>query len=381
MSDQLIRLRCSSAPIAFKCGGSVRLGAVPVNEAHEAAGVGTAAHEGLATLVETGRVDWDAVPSIATRHCANEPELRALLSAGSKLWEQVKDRFPGARSELGLSFTVRFASGGTLELTGHPDVLAIIGTLARVADHKTGRLDSDYAEQLRAYMALVLMLNPSLELAEALILWIRDLDGEPLEPYSMDQAGMEAWLGRVEREIVNWDGVYRPGSHCMYCQRSHECGAANALARRDVAALMDESVDYAIESIRDLVRDTPDRAIQLAELAREIEKRATRVLAALKEEVIARGPAVGTSKRLDLQLSNKREVLAFEAFPVLQDELTDTELASVISVSIAKAEDAVKSKAGKGKGAAAARALLKRLEEAGAIQTNTSVSLVIKREG
>lgn len=378
--NQLITLRASSAPIAFKCGGSVRPGTVLVNASNDAADVGTAAHDGLATLVDTGQVDWDAVPELAKKHGVDVQELRSLLAQGAKLWAGVRSSFPEAKSELSLRFRIAFPGGAELELTGHPDVLSIIATLARVADHKTGRLDSDYAEQLRGYMALVLLNYPELERAEALILWIRDYNGAPLEPYSMDRNQLGDWLDKVARLIVNWDGVYRPGSHCVHCQRSHECSASNALARRDVAALMDESVDYAIESIRGLVRDTPDKAIGLLELAREMEKRAARVIAALKDEVIARGPAVGSKKRIDLQPSEKRHVLAFEAFPVLQAAMTDVELASVIDVSIAKAEDVVKKKAGKGKGAGAARDLVKKLEEAGAITTKTSVSLVIKRE-
>lgn len=99
MSD-VIHIRCSSLPLVFRCPGAARPARVPVNESHEAADIGTAAHEGLAALVLTGRVDWDAVPALALKHGVDEQELRVLLAQGAKLWEQVKDSFPGARTEV-----------------------------------------------------------------------------------------------------------------------------------------------------------------------------------------------------------------------------------------------------------------------------------------
>lgn len=101
MSEK-IHLRCSKLPLALKCAGSVLGGGMLVDEDSEAARVGRAAHEGLATLIESGRIDWDAVPDLARKYSVQEPELRMLLSQGAKLWEQVKDSFPNARTEVEL---------------------------------------------------------------------------------------------------------------------------------------------------------------------------------------------------------------------------------------------------------------------------------------
>lgn len=100
MTEQLIHLRCSSLPLAFRCPASVRRGVVPINEANDAADVGTAAHEGLATMVRTGHVDWDAVPDLARKYGVDEAELRALLAQGQRLWDQIKDAFPSCSTEV-----------------------------------------------------------------------------------------------------------------------------------------------------------------------------------------------------------------------------------------------------------------------------------------
>jgi hypothetical protein len=102
MTDKL-RLRCSALPLAFICPGSVRTGELQINDTSDAAELGTAAHVGLARLVETGSVDWESVPEIAKRYGVDERELRMLLANGAKLWASVKHSFPDALTELAFS--------------------------------------------------------------------------------------------------------------------------------------------------------------------------------------------------------------------------------------------------------------------------------------
>lgn len=377
MSEK-IHLRASQLPLAFRCPGSTRPAAVPVNEANDAADVGTAAHDGLAGLVRTGRIDWDGVPALAKKHGVEEPELRMLLALGQKIWAQVAASFPNASAEAELKYEL---SG--VRLTGHADVIAYdahSGTL-RVADFKSGRLDSDYAEQLRGYMALGLLTVSASLRAEAGVLWLREGD---YEPYSMDRAQLLAWLKRIEDEIVNWDGQFRPGAHCSHCPRSHECSAANALARRDMAVILDKDLPGHLEdseTIRAMRERDPDGLVDLLERARRVKKIAERVEAAAKEEVLRAGDVLGKEKRLTLQDRETRSLDAWAAFPVLQAELDDAEMAQVIDISLHKAEELVAAKAGKGNGAKSKRELSAKLAEAGAIKTSTSRSLVVRRNG
>lgn len=370
MSNDLIHLRCSALPLAFRCPGSTRRGNVPVNAVSDAADIGTAGHEGLATLVRSGRIDWDGVPELARKHQVDEQELRALLAQGQKLWAEVRESFPNASPELEMKHEL-----GRLRLTGHTDLAALSGTTAAVADWKLGRLDADYREQLRGYMALVLLTHSVVTRATACILWVRDGDGEG---YEMDRAGLREWLQRVEDEIIQWDGTYRPGPHCQYCPRSHECSAANALERRDFAIVAD--ADLTEETVTDLVRREPDKAVEILLRADRAAKVAERVRSAIKAEVIRNGDVVGAGKRLTLQPSEKRHLNVLQAFPVLQEELADEEMAEVISISLPKAETLISKKAGKGKGAGAVRALQSKLNDVGAIETTTTANLVVRRE-
>jgi len=375
MTD-LIQLRCSALPLAFRCPGSARPGAVPVNESHEAADVGTAGHEGLAELVRTGRIDWDAVPALAQKHEVDAAELRVMLALGVKLWQQVRESFPNASAEVEMKHEI-----GPVLLTGHADVMAASATVLRVADWKLGRLDSNYREQLLGYCALGLLKTPQAVSAESGILWVRE---QEYEPHTMTRAGLFDWLARVEQELVQWDGVFRPGTHCQYCPRSHECVAANALARRDMAILMDQDLPGRLEdaeTVRALVRAEPDKAVALLEIARRAEKQAGRVIQAIKDEVIRGGPVEGEAKRLEIQLSEKRHLNVLQAFPVLQEEFPeDEDLAQVISISLAKAESLVSKRAVKGQAAKAVRELGDKLAKAGAIETSASASLVVRRQ-
>jgi hypothetical protein len=376
MSEEVIHLRCSQLPLAFTCPGSVRVpAAVPVNAQNDAADVGTAGHAGLATLVRTGAVDWEGVPELAKEHEVEQGELRVLLALGLKLWLKVRESFPNASAELALAHRL-----GRVHLTGHPDILGMSGSTAHIGDWKLGRLDSDYREQLRGYMALVLLKHDILTKADACVLWVREGDGEG---YEMDRAALFAWLQRVNDEIVEWDGVYHPGTHCQYCPRSHECSAANALARRDFAIVADADLAGHLEdgpTLREMIRSEPDKVVALLERADFASKVADRVRAAIKDEVIRSGDIVGGGKRLTVTKSEKRHLAVWPAFPVLQEALGDEELAAVINISIGKVEDLVRKKAGKGQGAAAVRALAAKLEDVGAVETRQIANLVVRRE-
>lgn len=366
--SEVLRLRCSSLPIAFRCGGSVRPGDLAINDTSDLAELGTAAHAGLAGLVDTGRLDWDGVPELAKGHGFNEKELRMLLSDGAKLWEAVKDSFPDARSEVAFEH-----QGDGYVLTGHVDVLARSGYTARLADWKGGRLDASYKEQLHGYAALALFDDPSLDDAEGGILWVRDGD---FEPYALRRNQLPAWEERLISEVVRWDGTYRPGPHCSHCKRRHECPAANALARYDVAAIANVDLEQAA-----LDRMTPQQKVFLVVQARDVEKKAQRAIALIRQDVKDHGDVVGEEQRLTLQEEERRVVDVLKAFPILAEGhgFGDEEMAQILSMSISEAESIVAKRAGKGNGAKAVRELRAQLTAADAVKTETVSKMVVRR--
>lgn len=124
---------------------------------------------------------------------------------------------------------------------------------------------------------------------------------------------------------------------------------------------------------------TPAQRIDLVIKARAVAQIAERVVGAIKADVLKNGDVEAGGKRLTLQRTERRRLNAWLAFPILQERLEDAEMAEVIDISIAKAEQVVSKKAGRGKGASAVRALNKALAEAGAIEAGETVSLVVRR--
>lgn len=367
--SELLQLRCSGLPLAFRCPGAARGGALRIDDVHESADTGTAAHAGLARLVETGRVDWDAIPELARRHGCEEEELRILIALGAKLWEEVKESFPEPVTEQLLRYTL-----GPVTLTGHTDILSRVLRHAIIGDWKTGRRDSDYSEQLKGYAALALLEDGQLETATAYVLWVRD---GAVEQYTMTRSKLREWLLHLETDLVHWDGTYRPGKQCQYCPRLHECPAGHALVRSAVAAIANQDVDDA-KLLRDLPRE---QIIQLIEQADIVKGQAERIRAAARKLVEEQGDIVASGKRLTLEQVNQRRVDTLKAFPVLEERgFDDAALAEVIDISVKQAENIVAKRAGKGKGAAAVRELRAALEGANAIQIETITRLVMRRE-
>lgn len=370
MSD-LIRLRASAAPTAFRCPGSVRRDGLLVDEPNDAASAGTAAHEALRALAETGAVQWGTLPALAERFDVPLEELRILCAQGAKLWEPVRDAFPSALTELYLSSEV--APGRYL--SGHLDLLSYQDRVVRFGDWKTGRKDGDHRHQVMAYAALLYLDDTTLDEVTGTLLWVRDAE---IENYTVTRTEIQAWLRRLDAEVFRWDGVYRPGPQCLYCPRSATCEAANAMARRDVAAIADKTLVARAES--EISTMTAEEIVDIFEKASTVERYAKRVRDAIRKQVESGGDIVADGKRLTLQTEERRSVDAEKAWPVLEAAgFEDADFAAAMTLSASKCESVVAKKAGRGKGAAAVRDLKAKLDAAAAIEIRTIKKLVSRR--
>lgn len=365
-----LNLRASAMPLAFRCAASVRRSAIPIDETHEAGDVGTAVHAALRRLAERGSVDWDGLPELAAQYGANLDDVRALCAMATKLWPRVSASFGRSLTEVELEYT--FAG---FTLTGHMDLVSVSGDVARGGDWKSGRVDSDYSEQMKAYGTLILLNYPQLREVTVTIIWLRD--GE-IENYTLTRADAIAWAQRFEREVVQWDGVYKAGNHCKFCPRSHECEAANALVRRDVAAIADKSIVARAES--ELAVMAPDEIVSIYEKASLVEAYAKRVREAVKLHVLNHGDVVADGARLTIQREKRRQLNPLQAWPVLESVgFEDEDFASVMDLRVSRVEKRVREKAGKGNGAHAVRVLDAALRDAGAVEINEIEKLVQKR--
>lgn len=366
MRREPIELRASRAPLAFQCPGSIRPATVPISEDGYPAKLGRAAHEALRALAESGSIRWADLPAIAAHHGVELDELRVLCGLASKLWPSLSPSFPDALTELGLS--AGFA--GSI-LTGHVDLLSTTGKVARVGDWKTGRKDTDYSAQMKAYGALVMLDNPELDEVTVTLIWVRD--GE-IENYTMRRPELRAWLAELADNVIVWDGVYHPGAHCGYCPRSHECAARTALVQRDVKALLDPDAET------DLARMTPADVIEMRHKIEIVERVAKRVNDAIKAHIEAHGDIVGGGVRLTLESRDRRELDTAAAWPVLEAlGFADEDFAATVDVPISRVEKRIAEKAGCGNGAAAVRELTQKLDDAGAVSIRRSTFVKEKR--
>lgn len=368
MLNRTIQLRASATPLAFLCPGSVEAPTVRVEEVGEAANLGSAGHEAFRPLAENGAVDWASLPEIATRWDVDGDELRMLCAMATRLWVAVGETFRGALTEVPLSAEVLPG----VVLTGHVDLVASAGTVARIADWKTGRKDSDYSHQMRAYGTLMLLDDPSLTEVTVTVLWVRD--GE-IENYTLTREAMAVWLGELRERVVEWNGTYRTGPHCEHCKRWHECGPATALVRRDVAMLLDVDAAAAIAAM------PPAQLIELHRKASLVGRLADRVRDAIKAHVVASGDVESEDARLTIAVEERRTLDPAAAWPVLEAEgFGDEDFGAVVELRVSKVEKRVAEKAGRGKGAGAVRALSARLADAGAVKTREVHKLVEKRK-
>jgi hypothetical protein len=363
--------------LAFLCPGSVRRGELVIDAANEAAYMGRAAHEGHAHMVETGSVDWDAVPDLARRYDVNEGELRSLLALGQKLWNQIRESFPNASTEVALSYGQEFSyEEEDFVLTGHVDVLGVSANTAHPGDWKDGRVDKPFAEQILGYCALVLLTWRELERAAGGIMWVRENE---FEPYSMTRRQLPIWLERLRSEVVHWDGTYRPGDHCKHCHRDHECAARKALVRRDVEVFSDQMTVARVEDADLMAAMDPDELIKGLVMADRVALYAERYRKACREHVMKHGEVTGGLYRLALQHEERRGLDTRAAWPVLESALGNEQMADVIELRVSRAEELVAKAAGKGQGAGAVRKLRKALEDADAVKINTVTKLTVRR--
>ena len=368
MLNRTIQLRASATPLAFLCPGSVEAPTVRVEEVGEAANLGSAGHEAFRPLAENGAVDWASLPEIATRWDVDGDELRMLCAMATRLWVAVGETFRGALTEVPLSAEVLPG----VVLTGHVDLVASSGAVARIADWKTGRKDSDYSHQMKAYGTLVLLDDPTLTEVTVTVLWVRD--GE-IENYTLTRDAMTAWLADLRERVVDWNGTYRTGPHCEHCKRWHECGPATALVRRDVAMLLDVDAAAALSAM------APAQLIELHRKASIVGRLADRVRDAIKAHVVATGDVESEDARLTIAVEERRALDPVAAWPVLEAEgFGDEDFGAVVELRVSKVEKRVAEKAGRGKGAGAVRALSARLADAGAVKTREVHKLVEKRK-
>jgi len=362
MTTTVTSIRCSSLPLAFDCPASLRPPTVRVNELSEPANEGNAGHEVMRQVAETDAINLDGIDlvAIAQRFGVDPDDIQAIAWNGLWFWKKIRESFRDAVGEADLEAEI-----GGVRLTGHVDLLSVSGDVAHLIDWKFGRVDRDYAEQIRGYAVLVLHRYPQVQRVSMSIGWMRDRE---LEHYSMTREQLPAWEERFTKELVDWDGVFHPSAGCWACPRSRECPAMVAQVQRDVAAISSEEM---AARLTEGLASLPDaEVVALRRKAKQIAKLIDSLDDAIKMRVEHAGGflADGEGAELRFSNSNKREIDPIKAWPVIQQRLDDAEIAGCLKISASNLDDTIAKKAGRGQGAAAKRALQAALEQAEAIK-------------
>src|ERR1700744_544892 len=363
-SRSLVTLRTSALPLAFRCPAAIRRGEILINASHEAADAGTATHEVLRTLPTTNKIEWDSIPEIAHTYGADVDETRMLSAMGVKLWNHVSASFRGAMTEVPMSIEV--APGVTL--TGHADLLALSQTSRRVGDWKTGRKDRDHMHQFKGYAAMAMKAGDGVNEVTTTGLWIRD---QEIENYTMNRSEVDRWIDSLVETVINWDGVYHPGTHCAHCPRSHECEAVNAMVRRDMAAVADKSITARLEcEIESMSAEEIISAFHKIELVLAYAKRARD---AIKSHAEKHGDIASGKVRLTVVQETKRELDPLAAWPILEElGFKDADLARVIKLRISEIEEVIRERTPKGDKSKAVKQLGELFDPKGAVIKTTT---------
>jgi hypothetical protein len=348
--EPLTTIRCSSLPLAFLCGGSVR-GDLLIDSANAPADDGTAVHFGLARVV-SGMDAQAAHDLMMIEHPAcNTGEVTPLFWAGAKMWRQIKDWMPSVQVE------GEFVAGG---LSGHLDAGSTVAPSGVVLDWKSGRKDHDYKHQVFGYAWLMLHQRPELEQVTVHLAWLRT---QEIESYTVTRARADEWYQELQSTVINWAGKYREGPHCEHCPRRASCPAITAMARSAVEMFAPGKVFTLATCTGPELAEFFRRVKLLQGLLKDAESAARLEISGRGEVDDGAGGVIHF-----VSTAGNREIDPLKAWDVLTGRFSDAEMATIVDIGVGKMEKAIKAKAPKGKGAAAIRELSEALEAAGAVK-------------
>jgi hypothetical protein len=174
--------------------------------------------------------------------------------------------------------------------------------------------------------------------------------------------------------LIEWDGRFRPGRHCQYCPRLHECEAATAMSRAAVTAFAAGDVDaLATLPVEDIVN--------IYHQAKLVKGLAERALSAIREHAKATGPIVANGTKVHTRTQETIEVEPLEAWPILERfGFTDEDFAQCVKITTGAMKKVAAARAGRGKGAKAVEKLMTDLDVAGALRHDQTTKLEERRD-
>jgi hypothetical protein len=358
-----MKIRSSRLPLAVLCTPSI-LGEISIGGDRGAADMGTAVHDPLADYISGGSPD---IARFSIKHQVDLDELGKLYAFARASWDKLKQWFPNAETEVQLQHT-----DGDIYLTGHADVMCLVGNQVRILDFKSGRLDSDHEAQMRGYAFLGLQKYPQATSVWVVILRIRDFESKS---WKWDRDEVEAWWTKTANNLLS-DKEYRPGRHCGHCPRGSSCPAKTQLVRQSIQSFLETEID-------NLPTEAADRGQMWAEFLDRCKLIGDMIEAGknvARADILERGGTLPTKdgREVILRTNNNREILLPTAYPILEKALGKESLLGVLSASVGKTEKAIGDTAGRGQKTKEIKSVFDELESAGAIARKPVQRLEVK---
>jgi hypothetical protein len=316
--------------------------------------MGLAGHELLKLYRLSGHAPSDdTIRAVAAKHGVDVILLADLWERLLAVWRTYEGYFAGddVEFEVHMSFTPAIDTPlGRLQLTGQADVCSATA----VWDDKTGWSECSTKWQLEWYAYLRYALRGGEKPRKGITCYHRT--GEVVVHDLMSAADFEdAVIANAERIGTH----YNPAA-CDRCPGRNEC-QANRDDLTTMGAML--QADASLATPQDLIRLWP-RLQKVEAACRTIRSLADRVLAEAGGEI-----DLGNGSVLRLETRRVPEVDTLKAFPLVMQALGNDQdaVAQCMTLGLTALREQVKARAGKGEKGRAAAAVVKALEEAGAL--------------
>lgn len=332
-----MKVRCSNLDRIYDCPASANPPAINISLTDDKhTRFGTGVHAFMRHMITGKDESTCQARELAAISSYEAEEFDDICERAWWTWRQVSEAFPDPVCE----HTFPTFVDGEIELSGTCDVMSLVGPEVRIADWKSGWLDTPNVNQLKGYSWLAMQENPDIETARATKLHIRS---GMHETFLWTREELAAWWKSLVENLTAPVKLYRPGNVCRYCPQRWGCGAHDRVLRKAAAIAGLEFDTHSAGSLAAAVRHL-----------RSLEKEVAGALAGIKTIVKARGGEIldEAGNGLRIEEGASRSLITRKAWPILSDQLGESltgyvdddgnEVPGCVEIGVGRVEDAIK---------------------------------------
>lgn len=343
MPEPIEKLRPSDMTIFPLCPESAREPEQKIpRELAPAADLGSAVHDAMSAILDGDERSPDPPPAI------DQEDFAKLVAYGMTAWKALSPFFPNRQADYEIE-----VDDDALFRKGHVDLVSLSITSGSFLDFKTGTPRKGHYDQLCAYAWMLFRKHPDLTELSGSLVYLREWT---FRSWTFTPKIVGRWFSKISKLAA--EPMFRPGSHCCYCKRRHECDAFRLWTQTAIATMESEPTDPL----------EPAAISELYDQAKGLEKLIAELKRAVKAHVMAHGRVLylGNETALTVEGQEVRELDIQRSWPVLSALLPAKTLAECSRISITKVEKAVREAHGNN----AVKKLRAKLDQENAIKIN-----------